>query len=254
MCLAVIALDAHPRYRLVAAANRDEFHARPTQAAHWWDDAPILAGRDRAHGGTWLGVSRDGRFAFVTNVREPGRYDPEARSRGALVPALLESRRDMTHAMDDVVAAAMDCNGFNLVGATARSAAFGSNRGPRSRALPRGMFGVSNARLDTPWPKLVRAKSGVAQWLARGSDAIDALWAVLRDETPADEHALPDTGVTRERERLLSSPFIVSDSYGTRSSTIVTIDRAGEVTFVERTFDAAGRPAGERRFRFDSAT
>jgi uncharacterized protein with NRDE domain len=252
MCLAVIALDAHRRYRLVAAANRDEFHARPTQAAHWWRDVPILAGRDLAQGGTWLGVSRDARLAFVTNVREPARYDPNARSRGALVPALLEHHGEIARAVNDVVDAATDCNGFNLVGATAYEAAFGSNRGPRSQPLSRGVFGVSNAGLDTAWPKLVRAKNGVANWLATGDDAIDDLWSVLRDETRADEAALPSTGVTRERERLLSSPFIVSDGYGTRSSTIVTIDRDGEVTFVERTFDAAGNLTGESAFRFAS--
>jgi uncharacterized protein with NRDE domain len=252
MCLAVLALDAHPRYRLVAAANRDEFHARPTQPAHWWRDAPILAGRDVAQGGTWLGVSRNARFAFVTNVREPGRYDPNARSRGALVPALLGHGGEMAQAMCDVVDAAMECNGFNLVGATAPSAVFGSNRGLRSQPLARGVFGVSNAGLDTAWPKLVRAKRGVAAWLATGHDAIDELWHVLRDETRADDDALPSTGVPRERERLLSSPFIVSDTYGTRSSTIVTIDREGEVTFVERTYDAAGNLTGERAFRYAS--
>jgi uncharacterized protein with NRDE domain len=252
MCLAVLALDAHPRYRLVAAANRDEFHARPTQPAHWWPEAPILAGRDLQQRGTWLGVSRNARFAFVTNVREPGRHDPAARSRGALVPAVLADGRGMPQAMVSVVDAAMDCNGFNLVGATAQSAAFGSNRGAHSQALLRGVHGVSNAGLDTPWPKLVRAKAGMATWLASATDAIDALWQVLRDETPANDDALPDTGLTRDRERLLSSPFIVSETYGTRSSTIVSIDRAGVVTFVERTFDAAGTATDERAFRFQS--
>jgi uncharacterized protein with NRDE domain len=172
----------------------------------------------------------------VTNVREPGRHDPGARSRGALVPALLDGTPDMRAAMEDVVGAALDCNGFNLVGANVRSAAFGSNRGPRAQPLPRGVYGVSNAGLDTAWPKLVRAKAGMTAWLGLESDAIDDL--------------LPSTGVTRERERMLSAPFIVSESYGTRSSTIVTIDRRGEVAFVERSFDAAGTMTGEQAFRF----
>lgn len=253
MCLAVIALDVHPRYRVVAAANRDEFHARPTQPAHWWSDVapPILAGRDLRQGGTWLGVTPAGRFAFVTNVREPARHDPAAPSRGALVPALLRDARSVEAAMASVVAATRAYNGFNLVAVdVATGGAFGSNRGPEAQALRTGVYGVSNAGLDTPWPKLVRAKSGVDAWLASGDEAIDALWPVLADTTRAPDEALPRTGIARERERLLSSPFITSDDYGTRSSTIVTIDRSGRVRFVERSYDAAGALTGEVAFRF----
>src|SRR5882672_5260905 len=118
MCLAVVALDVHPRYAVVVAANRDEFHARPAQRAHWWHDetgASLLAGRDVEHGGTWLGVTRRGRWAFVTNVREPGRHDPRAPSRGALVPAALRDQRPVVNAVEAVVARALACNGFNLL-------------------------------------------------------------------------------------------------------------------------------------------
>ena len=252
MCLAVIALDAHPRYALVAAANRDEFHARPAAAAHRWSDANggIVAGRDLEQGGTWLGVARDGRFAFVTNVREPGRHDPHAPTRGALVPALLRDPRPVAAALAEWVAAAHDYNGFNLVCADAQAAAFGSNRGPRVLALARGIHGVSNAGLDTPWPKLVRAKAGLARWIASGDDALDTLWPVLADTTRAADHELPDTGIARDRERLLSSPFIVSATYGTRCSTLVTLSRDGEARFVERSFDASGTATGEVAFRF----
>lgn len=253
MCLAVIALDAHPRYALVLAANRDEFHARPSEAAHWWSDAdgtPILAGRDLVHGGTWLGVTRDGRFAFVTNVREPGRFDPQAPSRGMLVPAILRDRRDVRDALAAIVTEARSHNGFNLVAGDAANAAFGSNRGPSTSPLGRGIHGVSNAGLDTPWPKLVRAKAGLAAWAASGADEFDPLWSVLADQVPASDDELPNTGISRERERLLSSPFIVSDSYGTRCSTLVALARDGEARFVERSFDAAGMASGEVRFRF----
>jgi uncharacterized protein with NRDE domain len=252
MCLAVIALDAHPRYALVAVANRDEFHARPTEPAHWWTDAtpPILAGRDLEQGGTWLGVTPAGRFAFVTNVREPARHDPGAPSRGALVPALLRDPRPVAVAMRDVVANTQHYNGFNLVAVAGVGGAFGSNRGPHSQPLRAGVHGVSNAGLDTPWPKLLRAKAGVARWIEARHDAIDDLWRVLADTTRADEAALPATGITRERERLLSSPFIVSDTYGTRSSTIVTIDRDANVQFAERSFDPRGTTTGEVAFRF----
>jgi uncharacterized protein with NRDE domain len=252
MCLAVIALDSHPRYRIVVAANRDEFHARPTQAAHWWPNStpPLLAGRDLQQGGTWLGVTPSGRFAFVTNVREPARHDPNAPTRGTLVPALLRDARAVTTAMASVVANAQHMNGFNLVAVDESGGAFASNRVHGVRALGPGLYGVSNAGLDTPWPKLVSAKAGVAAWLAAGHEAIDGLWPVLADTTQASDDALPHTGVTRERERLLSAPFIVSDAYGTRSSTIVTLDRDGHARFVERSYDAAGAPVGEAAFGF----
>jgi len=253
MCLAVIVLDAHPRYAAVLAANRDEFHARPAQAAHWWDDAgaaPILAGRDLAQGGTWLGLGRDGRWAFVTNVREPSRFDPHAPSRGKLVPALLRDPRALVDALEAFVDGAQDYNGFNLAAGDAATAAFGSNRGPRAQALGRGIHGISNAGLDTPWPKLVRAKTGLAAWVSSGDDALDRLWPVLVDRTPASDHELPDTGISQERERLLSSPFIVSESYGTRCSTLVALTRDGEAQFIERSFDATGVATGEVAFRF----
>jgi uncharacterized protein with NRDE domain len=255
MCLAVIAVDAHPRYALVIAANRDEYHARPSVPAHWWSAGhatPLLAGRDLEHGGTWLGVARDGRFAFVTNVREPGRHDARAPSRGVLVPRLLGDPRPIGVAMQELVAGARGYNGYNLVAADAAGAVFGSNRGPQSVPLGAGLHGVSNAGLDTPWPKLVRAKAGLAAWIASGSDAPAALWPVLADRTPAADDALPQTGLSRERERLLSSPFIVSDTYGTRCSTLVAMSRDGTVDFIERRFDADGALAGEVAYRFAS--
>ena len=253
MCLAVIAVEAHPRYALVIAANRDEYHARPSAPAHWWsagDAPPLLAGRDLEHGGTWLGVARDGRFAFVTNVREPDRHDPGAPSRGALVPALLGDPRPPRVALQELIAGAHGYNGFNLVAADTASAAFGSNRGPHCIPLERGLHGVSNAGLDTPWPKLVRAKAGLARWIAAGDDALAPLWQVLADPTRAADAELPDTGLPRERERLLSSPFIISETYGTRCSTLVAIARDGQVQFSERSFDAAGAASGEVVFRF----
>ncbi|MGE5171495.1 MAG: NRDE family protein [Rudaea sp.] len=252
MCLAVVALDAHPRYAVVLVANRDEFHARPAAPAHWWQDetgAPILAGRDLAHGGTWLGLAPDGRYGFVTNVREPGGHDPQAPSRGALVPALVRDTRPLADALGALVADARRYNGFNLVGGQGLRGAFGSNRGAPAHALARGIHGVSNARLDTPWPKVLRAKRGVAGWIARGDD-LERLFDVLADRTPADDAQLPDTGIPRERERLLSSPFIVSESYGTRSSAVVAIDRDGAARFMERSFDASGAQTGEVAFRF----
>jgi len=122
MCLAVIALQAHPRYAVVLAANRDEFHARAAEPAHWWSDPPILAGRDRSAGGTWLGVNRAGRYAFVTNVREPGRHDPAAPTRGTLVPDVLGAHAPLAQALAHALDEGRAMNGFNLLAGDARGA------------------------------------------------------------------------------------------------------------------------------------
>jgi uncharacterized protein with NRDE domain len=253
VCLAVIALDAHPRYAMVLAANRDEFHARAAEAAHWWSDGdavPILAGRDLAQRGTWLGLSCEGRFAFVTNVRELARHDPDAPSRGALVPALLRDPRAPADALAAILEGAERYNAFNLVAGDRSTAAFGSNRRAGVVSLTRGVHGVSNAGLDTPWPKLLRAKGGLAAWVASGDDDLTHLWPVLADTRKAADDELPDTGISRERERLLSSPFIVSESYGTRCSTLVAFGRNGDAQFVEKSFDARGEVIGDVAFRF----
>jgi len=252
VCLAVVALDAHPRYRLVIAANRDEFHARAATPAAWWPgEAPrILAGRDLAAGGTWLGVTPRGRWALVTNVREPSGNDPSAPSRGALVGRLLRDARPARVALDDLLADGARYNGFNLLCGDVCDAHWASNRAERARSLAPGLHGLSNAGLDTPWPKVVRIKQALAGWAAEGTAAIEPLFDALADRTLADDDVLPSTGVSRERERLLSAPFIVSDSYGTRCSTVVTVDRDGVARFLERTFDARGDARGDVDERF----
>ena len=246
MCLAVLALDAHPRYALVLAANRDEYHARAAAAAVWGREAPfvdIFGGRDLAAGGTWLGVRRDGRFAFVTNVREGRGQDPALRSRGELVPQVLN------HAgpLDEAVAALETdrYNGFNLVVGDASRTLWMSNRGHAPRALARGLHGLSNASLDVPWPKLVRTQRRIGAWLEQDAHDTAPLMAALADRTPAEDASLPSTGVTLEWERLLSSPFIVSERYGTRCSTVLTIDREGSARFHERSFAPDGTAIGE---------
>jgi len=256
MCLAVIACNAHPRYTLVVAANRDEYHSRPTERAHWWKDdgRAILAGRDLEHGGTWLGIDRRGRYAFVTNVREPGRHDPNAPSRGSLVLRVLRDTAGVRDAVEHAVQVGARYNGFNLVAGDSAVNAFTSNRAAGVVTLGAGIHGVSNAGLDTPWPKLSRTKAAVAAWSQWGDSEIAPLFDALADRAAASDDTLPDTGITRDRERLLSSPFIVSPDYGTRSSTILTIDRAGSVQFVERSFDASGMPTGDVRYAFDRDT
>lgn len=254
MCLALLAQDAHRRFAVVIAANRDEHHARPAAPAHWWDEG-ILAGRDLEAGGTWLGVTHTGRWALITNVREPDRRDPGAPSRGALVTRALAETAPPLACIGAIVGDARAYNGFNLLVGDTTAAAWGSNRVPAARALTPGIHGISNAILDAPWPKVARTKAALDAWCARDADDIDALFAVLADRTRTPDVELPSTGVPLEWERRLSSPFIVGDDvgYGTRSSTVVTIGRDGSARFVERTFDPAGRAIGEQSFCFTLA-
>jgi uncharacterized protein with NRDE domain len=251
MCLALIAFGVHPGYRVVIAANRDEYHARPAAPAAWWD-AGILAGRDLREGGTWLGVDRRGRFALLTNVREPSRHDASAPSRGALVPRFLGDDAAPGATLPQLVAGGRRHNGFNLVGGDASELHWGSNRAATTAELSAGIYGVSNHLLDTPWPKVERARAAFARWCADAGRADDLapVFALLRDTERAPDEALPATGVSLDWERMLSAPFIVSPTYGTRCSTIVTIDHDGGVRLVERSFDAAGNAAGDVDYRF----
>jgi uncharacterized protein with NRDE domain len=252
MCLALIALAAHRRYRIVIAANRDEYHARAAAPASWWDDG-FLAGRDLKEDGTWLGIRRSGRFALLTNVREPARYDPAAPTRGTLVPRFLADAEAPGVAVASLIAAGGRHNGFNLVGGDATQLHWGSNRAPSASpaALAPGIYGLSNHQLDTPWPKVERSKAALARWCRDGNaEDFSPVFALMRDTERADDDALPATGVTREWERVLSSPFIVSETYGTRCTTVVTIDQDGEVRMIERSFDPAGRQDGEVDYRF----
>ena len=251
MCLALIALDAHPAHAVVLAANRDEHHARPAAPATWWSEGWI-AGRDLLAGGTWLAVTRSGRYAFVTNVREPGLRDVNAPSRGSLVTRVVGDRASPAESVASVSASAQLYNGFNLIAGDVASACWGSNRADGVRELPRGIHGLSNAALDTPWPKVERSKAGLSAWCADPATDIEALFAILADRAPAPDAQLPDTGISIEWERRLSSPFIVGADvgYGTRCSTIVMLGRDGMARFFERTFDPAGNPVGDVDVRF----
>lgn len=250
MCLLVFAWQCHPRYSLILAGNRDEFHQRPAAPADWWQTEPaVLAGKDLAGGGTWLGVSRGGQTAVVTNYREAPAAEPAQLSRGELVPGFLRSPaspRDWS--------GAVDCErfgGFNLLLFDASGGHYLSNRGQRDTLIEPGVHGLSNHRLDTPWPKLVAAHDRFA--LAIEADQVDAdpLFGILSDRRQADAVTLPDTGVPEEWERLLSAAFIVHPAYGTRASTVLTIEHDGRVYFEERRFDASGDTAGSSRFEFD---
>lgn len=241
MCLIVFAWQVIPGMPLIAAANRDEFYQRPASAASWWKDRPsVYAGRDLQAGGTWLGVSRNGRFAALTNIRAPVAKRPHAPTRGQLVSNYLDGACSPEAYIDYIRPAAMQYNGFNLIVGDRETLLWYSNQGdadPRNgKPLGYGIYGLSNALLDTPWPKLTRAKAQFASLLCQGAPE-ETFFELLTDNTRANDCRLPDTGVSLEWERILSSIFICSSDYGTRASTLVRLPSIGEPRLSEQVFE-----------------
>lgn len=242
MCLILFAWRQHADYPLVLIANRDEYYARPTQAAHWWDDAPIFGGRDLEAGGTWMGIGRDGRFAAVTNVREPGGMQAGRISRGELTRGYLAEKLSAEDYLEQVAGRKLDYSGFNLLLGDSDKLLFFSNRDNHGTGIVEpGVHGVSNGAFDEPWPKLASGRDELSA-LLEGNLERDSLMGILTDHRIAEDHELPSTGVPLEFERMLSSRFIRSPDYGTRASTVLTIDAAGRVEFSEQNFTAEGRP------------
>lgn len=254
MCLIAFAWRAHPEYRLVLAGNRDEFHSRPAAPLGWWADAPdVLGGRDLEAGGTWLAVARAGRFATVTNYREDLRPQPGLRSRGELVTRFLadrESAREFAEGLDGENYA-----GFSLLAATFSGEGelvYLSNRGDAPRPLAPGVYGLSNASLDTPWPKLVRAKARLERVLAE-SVGVESLLALLADREPGSPADIADAiadDLPEPTVRAIAAPFVVTPAYGTRCSTVVLVRNDGDVILHERRFDPAGLALGDTGIDF----
>lgn len=244
MCLILVALHQHPSYKLILAANRDEYYERPSTPPAFWSEAPeILAGRDLKSGGTWLGITKKGRIAAVTNYRDPASVKSNAPSRGWLVRDFLLDAGGPEEYLSRIRQEGNRYSGFNLVVGVRDDLYWYSNRTEKIVKLSRGVHGVSNRLLDTPWPKVVRGKRGISEILRRNDEVSpDSLLDVLQDRTQAPEELLPDTGVGIEWERILSPVFIVSPAYGTRSSTLVFIDKRDRVTLIDRTFNAHPQP------------
>ncbi|HWK35770.1 NRDE family protein [Sphingomonas sp.] len=245
MCVLAFAWRAHPRWQIILAGNRDEFHARPASALARWGDRPqLIAGRDLQSGGTCLGVSDAGRLAVVTNLRGYGGPAPDRASRGALVTDLLDGAGD--EGIDPG-----DFNPFNLIAVADGRARFLTNRPATLRSdLAPGLYGLSNGALDAPWPKTLRLKSALLAWIVDGATAPERLFDTLREE------ALPGGGLDPAQPSDVAqeprpSPIFIRDPvYGTRCSTVVAIDADGAGTIVERRFDADGKAAGETRIAF----
>jgi uncharacterized protein with NRDE domain len=253
MCLLVLAWKCHPRYRLVMAANRDEFHDRPAAPLGVWPGEPsIVAGRDLRGGGTWMGATRPGHFGVVTNFRDlEAPPAPDAPSRGELVPRFLTGGQSAATYLDELRQAATRYAGFNLlVGGPGGLHYFSNRNGAAATELAPGVYGLSNHLLDSPWPKLLRTRHRLAALLERDELAPGRLFEILADRTPADADESPDTGLPADWERVLSAPFVVHDRYGTRCSTVLLVDHAGRSAMFERRFDAKGTLTGATRLEF----
>lgn len=251
MCLILFSYQTHPAYRLILAANRDEFYKRPTRALAFWTDHPdLLAGRDLKGNGTWLGVSRTGRIAAISNYRDPNALMPHAPSRGLLVRDCLTGASSPQHYLETVSKIGQRYNGYNLIAGDTGGLYYYSNRSSGVRQMQPGIYGISNHLIDTSWPKVQRAKALLQDQL-NGSQKIniDKILEILGDRSQPADAELPHTGVGLEWERILAPMFIISPDYGTRSSSVILIDQSGRITFWERTFvkTANGIKTGETR-------
>lgn len=255
MCLILFAHQAHPDFPLIVAGNRDEFFARPTAGADYWKDAGnVLAGRDLEKGGTWMGVTRSGRWSAVTNHRDGTRPVPGLRSRGELVAHYLAGTVAAGDYAAEVARSAASYHGFNLLAGDATGLRYVSHAEGRSRSVAPGIHGLSNHALDTPWPKVERGKRMLEGLLGATAEKIEeGLLAFLSDRELAEDHLLPQTGIGQEWEKQLSAAFIVAPGYGTRASTALLIGSDGEVRFRERSFGENGELLEDRMFRFTLA-
>jgi len=260
MCLLVLSWRAHTRYRLVIAANRDEYHARAAAPLASWQDLPEVAGgRDLQAMGAWFAVDQRRRCGIVTNFREFGRRRRNAPTRGGLIPAFLSSERSAGEFLESLEVDAPAYAGFNLLLADHDSLWYASNRADRfARELPAGIYGLSNDFIDTPWPKVVRIRERFQSLLA-DVDSHDprklagALLAALDDREPAPPETLLNSQLDAEWARKLSAPFVLDASYGTRCSTVLLLADDGELLMRERRFDAHGDPAGESEYALNAA-
>lgn len=253
MCLILFAAGAHPRFPLIVAANRDEAYARPAAPAGFWEDHPrVFAGRDLLQGGTWLGVTLDGRFSAITNYRQGRRNGGSPRSRGELTRDYLTGSQDAAEYLHDVSARSSQYNGYSLITGAPGRLFFCSNRSNGVSPIPPGVHGLSNRLLNEPWPKVQRGISVLSSLLdADEAHLTSALFDLLADPKPAPDHLLPSTGIALERERDLSAAFITGERYGTRASTVLLMADDGRVLFCERRFGVRGTLLGATEQQFN---
>lgn len=240
MCLCLFAINEHDEYPLILIANRDEFRNRPALPAHFWEDEPsILAGRDLQGNGTWCGINKTGKVAFLTNYRHPKYFDRKGPTRGTLVSQFLSNEVGAESYIKSIQNPE-DYNGFNLVAGTFQQLYFYSNVEQKIIKINNGIHGLSNAFLNTPWPKVEDGKRQLSKAIQENRLQSDNLFSILRDENPFEDQTLPETGVSEELEKILAPKFINSKNYGTVCSTVIKVNKTGVVEFEERSFDEEG--------------
>jgi len=252
MCFILLGLNAHPDYPFILAANRDEFYARPAQAAEFWQENPnIFAGRDLQAGGTWLGINRTGRIAALTNFRNPGSHDPRRESRGHIITGWLNSNESTEEYLGKLDSSTIKYNGFSLLAGDLKNIYFYSNcSNEKPILLTQGIYALSNHLLDTAWPKAIAGKQRFENIInSRNEYMVSELLELLSDKTQAPDENLPTTGVGIELERSLSSIFIETPDYGTRCSTVILTDQNGQVEFIERTFTGSDTNTVSHEFK-----
>ena len=262
MCLILFAYGMDSDHPLILGANRDEFYERPTSPLSWWEDHPhILAGRDLrgggggGGGGTWMGMTKEGRWSGITNFRDPSGLKPQAPSRGELVTDFLCSRESPQTYLEDVRQRADAYNGFNLIIGDSTGLFYYSNYQHDIRRLSPGIYGLSNRFINSPWPKVERGTAALAKLIGKGQVDDESIFTLLADQWHPPDHLLPDTGVGMEWERTLSPLFIHSEGYGTRSSSVIRMEKTGRIQFAERTFEAFDngvRVTDTRRFQLEN--
>ncbi|MEX1211791.1 MAG: NRDE family protein [Balneolaceae bacterium] len=254
MCLIVFSYKQHPTYDLIFAANRDEFYSRPTKEAHFWEEHPhVLAGKDLQSGGTWMGITTSGTFSAVTNYRDLSMIKKDAPSRGHLVLDYLVNGGDPETYLDNVDRKANRYNGFNLLAGTTEKLMYYSNKVHEPVRLDPGLYGLSNHLLNTSWPKVEQTREDLRLAIEEEEITEERLFDLLKRDVRAPDEKLPNTGLPRELERAVSSVFIKTEMYGTRSSTILLIDKSGHVTFIERRYGPGVNEEEETsNFEFDA--
>lgn len=253
MCILFIAVNQHSAYPLIIAANRDEFFARPTAQSRFWHECPdMLAGRDLQAGGSWMGINRRGQIGALTNIRDPQHNNPLALTRGKLVTDYLQQSPSAKQYLQTLNRGSEQYNGFNLLFGHWHDLRVFNNSDKQVRRLTPGVYGLSNASLNSPWPKAAKGMKRLTDYCADDHQVeSEQLFALLRDDTLAADDDLPQTGVSIEWERKLSSIFIQSPEYGTRSSTLLLVDKRQGVRWQERTFDNGAECVAENSYHFD---
>ena len=240
MCLLLFSHEHHPNYKMIVAANRDEFYNRPTKPAHFWEDKSfLLAGKDLQAGGTWLGITKQGRFAAITNYREMQNIIIDSPSRGKLVTDFLENNASVKSYSGSLLNTAKLYNGYNLITMDSKEISYFSNKTNKVLTLSSGIYALSNHLLDTPWPKVEKSRKSFISIIDNKTISTDDLFNVLSDTSTPPDELLPDTGLELEIERAVSPVFVATPFYGTRSSTVILIDRMNNVTFIEKSLNIA---------------